>query len=228
MSTYKINDKIFDALFRQAVIESVEREVMELPPEAELSDVTFSQRHERRMEKLFASSLRKNRIVTALKFARRAAAVILIVATLLFGALMTSQEVRATVVNTIVQWFEQFALFQSEQVDEPTAIMLPSYVPEGFVEVERVEMEHSIFILFENEHNDMIFFIAQPVAGLLAVDHEQRGYELMVVNGFNFHVFSSAEYRYENTIIWEYSGNRYSIFTSISMDIAIKIALSIQ
>ena len=228
MSTFKINDSIFEALFRQAIIERVEQEVQALPAEAELTDIAFSHRHEKRMEKLFSSNLRKSRIAVVVKLARRAAVLVLIVATLLFGVLMTSQDVRAAVVNTVVQWFEQFALFTSEQEAEPTAFMLPTYVPDGFVEIERIEMEHSKSIVFVNEYDDMIFFFAQPVSGVLAVDHEQRGYELIIVNGFNFHTFSADEFGYENTIIWEYSGNRYSIFTSISTDIAIKIALSIQ
>lgn len=228
MNTCKINDSVFDALFRQAVIESVEREVQALPSEDEITDITFSERHERRMEKLFSDRLRKNHIATAVRVTRRAAVVILIVTSLLFGALMTSQDVRATVINTVVQWFEQFALFTSERADEPTAILLPSYVPEGFVEVERTVTEHSKSLLLVNDYGDMIFFSAKQIVDLLAVDHEQRGYRQTFVYGIVFHIFEAKEYGCGNTIIWEYSGNRYIINTSISVEYALEIALSVR
>ena len=227
MSTYKINDSVFDALFRQAVIESVEREVQALPAEDEITDIVLSERHERRMEKLFSVSLRKSRIAAVVKFSRKAAVVFLIVTTLLFGALMTSQDVRATVVRTVVEWFEQFTLFTSEQVDEPAAFMVPSYFPDGFVEIDRTETEHSKSLLLVNDCGDMIFFYAQSVAGVLAVDHEQREYELMTANGFNFHIFEAWEYGYFNTIVWEYSGIRYTINTPIPLETALKIVLSV-
>ena len=159
MNTYKINDSIFDALFRQAVIESVERKVRALPAEDELKDIIFSERHEKRMEKLFSSSLRKSRIAKAAKFARRAAAVILIVSTFLFGALMTSQDVRATVVNTIVQWFEQFDFFTSDQADEPTAIILPSYMPEGFTDIQSSQFRWNMHLKLPCLSDDYIRII---------------------------------------------------------------------
>jgi len=49
-----INDNVFEALFRQAVIDNFLEEIDSLPPDEELSKIyIFSPEHEARMQRLF-------------------------------------------------------------------------------------------------------------------------------------------------------------------------------
>ena len=55
MSEMLLIDEIFDAMFRQAVIDNFYEEYNALPPIEELREkYTFSERHEKRMNELFA------------------------------------------------------------------------------------------------------------------------------------------------------------------------------
>ena len=55
MSEMLLNDEIFDTMFRQAVIDNFYEYYNSLPPLEEISEMyTFSDRHEKRMNELFA------------------------------------------------------------------------------------------------------------------------------------------------------------------------------
>ena len=108
MNKLYISDNLFEALFRQVVIDNFNRELAKIPSEEELSkSITFSAQHELRMKKLFIYINRKYWIKSALKQAKKIAVITILTIFILFGALMTMPNVRASVTETFILWFDQ-------------------------------------------------------------------------------------------------------------------------
>ncbi|MFJ3388649.1 hypothetical protein [Lysinibacillus sp. NPDC086135] len=102
----KINDSVFEALFRQAIIDEFNEEIDSIPPKEELiKTISFSPEFELRMKRLFAREKRKGYYKKVLFYSKRVAAVFVITTTKIFGMRLFNPEVRAAVKNTVVEWY---------------------------------------------------------------------------------------------------------------------------
>ncbi|MCL2517190.1 MAG: hypothetical protein FWF15_01380 [Oscillospiraceae bacterium] len=107
MDNSKNNDPVFEALFKQAVIDDYTDEIDSIPSNDELvKKYPFTPQFNVRMKKLFARVRRKEILNKVIKFSQRAAVIFLFFTTFLFGLLLINPEVRATVGNVFVEWFE--------------------------------------------------------------------------------------------------------------------------
>ena len=80
------DDILFEAMLKQAVIKSHMKELAALPPEEELRKMyTFSERHNKRMRKLFAKERRRAIFADVYRYAKLAAAVICVATTVIFS-----------------------------------------------------------------------------------------------------------------------------------------------
>jgi len=183
-----------------------------LPPEDELARLyTFSPEHEERMKRLFAGEKRKELLRLSVRLAMRVAATIAIAVSILFGSLMLVPEVRATVIRTVIEWFGEFVRFTSDSPISDPINLEPMYLPTGFYEVLRDELDMSMAILYSNEEGSIITFESMQAGGLLSVDNEGAGYEIHVANGVEYHVLAANDLEGENTIIWDRGGQRYAV-----------------
>jgi len=228
VETRRINDSVFEALFKQAVIDNFYEELDSLPPDEELSKTyTFSPEHEARMQRLFARELRRERIQNFAKWSKRVAAVILITVTVLFAAMMFVPQVRAVVVETITEWYEKFVSFTSSTSETEKTNLEPGYIPEGFFEILRDEKETTTTIIFYNDEGVMIAYQSFRAKGSLAVDNEKVLYEVQTINKIEYHIFVSTDDGGENTIVWDMDSQRYKITSTISVAELVVIALSV-
>ena len=118
MNTNQLSDSVFEALFRQAVIDSIYEEIDELPPDEELAAMyTFSDAHEARMKKLFARESRSENFCLVAKWIRWVAAIIMISVAILFGSLMLVPQVRATVVQTITDENMEYTVIEIDGIE---------------------------------------------------------------------------------------------------------------
>jgi len=226
MEKEKINDVIFDALFEQAVIDNFYDRYNSLPSSSELSkEYTFSDRHEKRMKALFARERRKERTQKFMLVSKKVAAVFLILVTMFFGALMLNPNVRATVVETIITWHREFVKFISPHVDTEGTSMVPTYVPEGFVEAFFEELNLSTLIIYINEDGESILFESNPAEGSLLIDSENAIYDITKINNITYHILHSSAGR-ENSIIWDSNGWRYFLRSDIDVETLLEMALS--
>lgn len=226
MTDRQVSDSVFEALFRQAVIDNLYDELDSLPSDEELAkQYTFSQRHEERMKKLFARERRNERLRATLKVGKRAAAAIIIAISILFGALMSVPEVRATVVQTVVEWFDEFVRFTSSAPRAASESLEPTWIPDGFREEFRDEMVMSTVILYQNDDGKIILFDSSLASGLLEVDNEYAIYEIIIVDGVEYHILIAIEIDGENSIIWELDGWRYFLRSTIPVEYLQKMAL---
>ena len=219
MNSKQVNDSVFDALFRQAVIDNFYEELDSLPSDEELAKMYIaSPEHEERMKKLFARMERKDRIRNIFKTGKRIAAAIVIAVTILFGALMLVPQVRAAVTQTIVSWYQEFVRFTSRAAAVESASLEPAYIPEGFWEELRNEMDTTTTIFYINEEGIVISFQSNKAIGVLSVDNEYAIHEIRTINGIKYHILMAIEPGGENSIVWDMYGWRYLLRSTISVE----------
>jgi len=225
----QMDDSVFDTLFRQAIVDNFYEELDSLPPDEELSkQYNYSVKHEKRMKQLFEREARKDRLRATLNVGKRLVAIIAIAVSILFGALMSMPQIRAVVVNTIVEWFDEFARFTSNApVVEPIG-MSPTYIPDGFWEEFRDESYYVTTILYLNESGEIIMFQSSRAIGAFYVDNEDATHELRVINGNEYHILAAIELNQENSIIWDVGGWRYLIRSTITVESLQKMAISVE
>ena len=231
MNNSQIREGIFEALFGQAVIDNFYEELNSLPSDEELAkQYPFSQAHEMRMKKLFAKNDRRDMLQNAAKWSRRLAAAIAIVVTLLFVSLMTVPQVRAVVVQTLTEWYEKFVRFTSNVPASEKKNLEPKYIPDGFVEIVREETHMLVTIIYMDFNEDQIitFLSASAASASTSVDNEDKDYTILEISGIDYHLFTSLDSSGENSIVWEMSGQRYSIMSTISVEALTKMAISVR
>ena len=112
MNKDQVNDVVFEALFRQAVIDDFNKEIDSIPTNEQLAKIySFSPEFEIRMKKLFIKDHRRSLLKNTMLYSRRVASVLIIVLGLLFGTLLFNTEVRAAVGKVFVEWYERFTSF---------------------------------------------------------------------------------------------------------------------
>jgi len=221
---------VFETLFGQAVIDNFYEELDSLPPNDELAkQYTFSQEHEIRMNKLFSSVERKEKLQASVRWTRRIAAVVVIAATLLFGSLMFVPQVRAVVFQTLSEWNEKFVRFTSNAPEAEKTNLEPGYIPEGFVVIEREEIPGISIIVYESTNTgETIMFQSSLASGSTSVNNEGMVYAVIEVDSIQYNLLISENGVSENYIIWEADDQRYVITSTITQEELIEMALSVK
>jgi len=222
----------YEAVLKQAVIQDCIRELEELPSEQDLENaLAYSSRHVSRMKKLFLAESRRERARLFLSATRKAAAVVAILLVILFGMLMLDPNVRAVVVDTIIEWFETFARFQSPQSEkaEFDTSWRPSYVPEGFAEAYALEdADLEMVTIMYRSGPERISLVYAPIDAALSVDNEELDYTELLVDGILFHVFQSASGDKGNRLMWEEGSVRFYLTSTTPIDELILMAQSVS
>ena len=228
MVASRINDQVFEALFRQAVIDNFHEELDSLPPDEELARLyTFTPAHEARMQRLFTREARRERSQLLFKWSKRVAAVFLIAVTVLFCALMIVPEARAVITETIIEWYEQFVRFTSNATEVERTGHEPTYIPSGFNETARDEGEMTKTIIYGNDEGRTIIFLCGSESASTAVDSENRTHDTILSDGIEYHLLTPIDGNGEATIVWSMDGQRYAVASDISTDELLRIANSV-
>ena len=228
MTSSNVTDNIFDALFKQAIIDNFNDELDSYVPDSEsIKQYMFTPEHERRIRALFAKEERKESLRNVMIWSKKIAAVLIIAISILFGSLMLVPEVRAVINETVIEWFDQFVRFSSNATDEEKTNLEPSYIPDGFEEDYRDGNEYITIIIYTNQDGVRIFFESQTVDAQLSVDNEGYEYEIKQFGTIDYHIFTAVVNDKENSIIWERSGQRYHLSSVVSVDQLLEIAFSI-
>ena len=199
----KIYDPVFEALFRQAVIDNYTDEINSIPPKEVLAEyIFFSPGFELRMKKLFAHYHRKAVKQAFIKYTKTAALILAISFSFLFALLLTNPDVRATVGNVIVEWFEQFTsiTFTSpetggEIINGEVIELRPYYLPEGYIMYSVERLWNVTSIVFSNDERDKIHFIYRPGynASNFSIDNEHHIIEQRILGGYEAFISKATD-----------------------------------
>ncbi|MEA4955526.1 MAG: DUF4367 domain-containing protein [Pseudoflavonifractor sp.] len=222
----------FDAILRSALLEAQRLDwapVLEGP----LPEPAFSRRYLRRREALLKNPFKIVRPVWQ-RFLR-AAVWILVAAGVAVGGLWLNPSTRA--------WVEQYIFQRFAEVDEyrfsgdresvgDLGNIRPSYVPEGFVETEAVELIGDWHITYENEDETRVSFyvMAATDGGSLGFDNEHSILTDITVNGMKGYLYTavSSEYRSRLILSDEHRHCLYLLSSTLPANTLIQMAESIQ
>jgi hypothetical protein len=137
MDIMRMDDNVFEALFRQAIIDEYNKEIESIPQKSKLiSLVSLSPEFDKRMKKLFLQDRRKDILTKIEYYGKRVAVVFLLVITIISFILLTNPEVRAAIKNVLIEWYDKYTsiIFRGQETNDTGDIkeFVPEYLPEGF------------------------------------------------------------------------------------------------
>lgn len=229
----QMKDSVFEALFRQAVIDDYIEEIDSIPPKEKLMEIiSFSPEFELRMNKLFIKEQRKDFLKKALSYSKRVAAILVIAITVFFGILLSSPEVRAVVKNTIVEWYDKFTsfIFQSENIStNEMKDWKPEYLPTGYHENTVEKLGKAINIEYIDDQGNTIYLSYRPEINntSISIDNENHIVESEIINGHEVYIAKATNDDFENGVIWNMEGYTFSIWSKLSVDEILKIMQSL-
>ncbi|NLO10475.1 MAG: DUF4367 domain-containing protein [Clostridiales bacterium] len=236
MNIKQLDDSVFEALFRQAVIDEYKEEIESIPQKKELMRiVSLSPEFEIRMKLLFDNDRKRDIYIKFMHYGKRVAVVFLLAVTILSLVLLTNPEVRAAIKNTIIEWYDKYTsiIFHGKEeadndIDETKEFVF-EYIPEGFSEswVERLgkitDME------YVNDQGETIYISYWPdtINTNISIDNENHIIESTTISGYEAYTAEATNEDFDNGIIWSMEGYRFNIWSKQPIKELIKIIESI-
>lgn len=234
--TYSLQEMI-----RWAMAEQTDREIDALPTPAELDEMFPDTAHLRQRvfdavkQREKEEKRAKRRILPMVKRTLLVAAVL---ATLLFGTLMTNASVRSAVINTIFEWTGRDVGIYFQIEGEPPAALPedygPHYIPEGFEYQENLSQKNSrgLFYMYKTKDQQSTLMIKIQIAeskSFYRIDNEQMAYEKITFQNMPAYLGHGITKNNSDTyvMIWVKDGIEYNIYGAVSLSDLFEIAENI-
>jgi len=231
--------KMFDEAIRLVLWDYHKKEIDEFNNIKENERHTFSSEFKTKMSKLLkrGNKFKSEIKVTALKTFQKTAIIVLIILSAAFVSLLAVEAIRTEIFNIITTFYERHINIQFEStsnqnfvVDRIEYIHLPSYIPDGYWEVEISISNNRILAIYINDKDEMIVYFQNLLDNTVHIDGEDYTKSYITINGMNAIIFEydkpdGVSY---NIIIWNDNRYSYSAQTHLSKAEAIKIAESVQ
>ena len=232
----KYNLVASEAILKQALLECDEEYMLSLPSKEDLKKLyTPSEYLDRKIRGQIRKAERVDFLRSSVTIAKRVAVVGTAITALAFGALMTNQEVRAVVRNTIVEWFSGFTrfTFTNDAGETQMGEWTIGYIPQGYDLVEIQEL-HTVHIAsFQNaampEGVNYIRLVYAPIGDLaIGVDNENASYDIEYHQGIEFHIMKSELEDFPSVVIWARVGVSFQLSGYCPWTELVKMAQSIK
>ena len=203
-----------------------------MPQKGTIHQHPFSARFKRKMKTLLKEQRRSPKTNKAIRYIRRAVAVIMIALVILFSFAMTVSAFRERVIEVVVNVFNELTDYRFVSI-ETEARELPEiefgYLPDDMQESYRESLNGHELIIFEGvKERSFELTRDQLLAGggyRKYLDTEDSEYETFLIHGEEAY----ANYKNDNgTIIWTSGDILYTLYGNLSLDELKEIALSIQ
>ena len=233
MNKHKVNDMVFEALFRQTVIDQFNEEIDSIPTKEQLSKIyLFSPEFEIKMKKLFVKDRRRTLVKTAMLYSRKIASIFIIVLGLLFGTLLFNTEVQAAVGKVLVEWYEKFTSFTFKEdgiIDEGKDWIL-TYLAKGYTEKNYEVLGKITNIEFVNNQDNKIRFSYRLEESItnISVDNENHEMDSCIILGNEAFSIKAVNDKFDNGLIWNMDGHTFDLWGKVSIDELRKMAESIS
>lgn len=229
MINTQVDDIIFDSILTQALKDYSKDCLTQIPSERELSaKLTFSDDFLNKMDKIIAKYNREKVIKKTILYLKKSVAAILIIAGIMFGTLMLSQPVRATIQNVIIEWFEKYTRFefQSDKNEVEIIHYKLSYIPEDFIEKEKFSFDGITIIEYTDSIGNKIIFEYSPTTDDYSInlDNENSDYKSIDLNGFEAYLFEARVEGERNYLLWDNNGYTFKLISELNVDEIIKMA----
>ena len=232
MCKNQMNDMVFEALFRQAVIDDFNEDINSIQSNEELSKIySFSTEFETRMKKLLTKDRRKDHVKKTMYYSRKVASIVIIVLGLLFSSLLLNTEVRATVGKVLVEWYEKFTTFsfRDDVVIDENKDWILSYIPEEYSQKNYEVLGRIKNIEYSNVQEDKIRFTYVPDNSItnISVDNENHEIDTFILLGNKAYSIIATNNEFDNGIIWNLEGYTFDLWSKLPIDELKRMAESI-
>lgn len=223
------NERLWDAVIKEALIESMNRELEELEQNTEPHK--FSLRFEHNMNKLIKRIGRKEKAQAAGKVIGKFAVTAAALMGIMFGGFLTQPEVYAAVSNVIRSTFSTHDKYtyqdKSEDIVFDDTFRL-GYVPDGYELRSVYYMGNANFLTYESEDGKTIDFeYAIADATSISVDNERHIFKEINKSNQTYYYYESTEADDFSVLIWYDNGYVYCIDAQTCKDKIVKIAENI-
>ena len=143
---------------KNAFREVVSSEFAHIPTDENSINFTFSERFNKRMEKLIRSQ--KKVYYNFVNTAYKRVAIICVVLLMMLTTACSVKAIREPIVHFITETYESFTryFFKGDTADTITKEYTLNVLPEGFVQTNKIQNEISITTILENDYGDIIEF----------------------------------------------------------------------
>ena len=226
MINKSVDNAVFDAVLQKAFTEAFAREVAEIEAQPSASEALLEKY--RRAERKYYNKRMKQSSGTHVVL-RKIAACILICMSVGFAALMAIPTVRASVWDSVVNFYEKYIKFDfnvaaigEETIGEYTL----GYVPDGFVRTAVVET--AVRTVYTSESGQSAFYIRYHCSkdNTIAYDDENGVMRNIKINGMDGYMIEYPNEKY--ALVWEYNNSVFIVDGNISSKEIIKIAENIS
>ena len=226
MINKSVDNAVFDAVLRKAFTEAFAREVAEI--EAQPSAAESLPEKYRKAERKYYNKRMKQSSGTHVVL-RKIAACILICLSVGFAALMAIPTVRASVWDSVVNFYEKYIKFdfnvtssEKEYIGDYTL----GYVPAGFVQTSAVENSAKNKYIYESAGLGFSIRYYYSEGNVVAYDDEEGKIHTVNIRGVDGYLIEYTDGRYSLT--WQKQNIIFTIDGDLSADEMIKIAEKIK
>lgn len=226
MINKSVDNAVFDAILRKAFTEAFEREVTEIEAQPSAAE-SLPEKYRKAERKYYNKKMKQSSDTYAVL--RKIAACILICLSVGFAALMAIPTVRASVWDSVVNFYEKYIKFDfnvtsvgEETIGEYTL----GYVPDGFVRTS--EMETALKNIYIYENGDHIFNVRYyyPEGNTIAYDDEGGKIHIIEINGVDGYMVEYPDGTY--ALVWQHKNIIFTVDGDISVNEMKKIAEKIK
>lgn len=223
------NAELLDAVLKSAFTDAFQQEMADLEADAEqYKDRRPTEEQMKAERRAYKKSLRKPTRVWSV--ARRIAASFLIVLGLGGAVLFFVPEVKAAIVDTIVEFWDTHVSFHFSksnveiQLGEHTLY----YLPKGYELTDAVELPSLREYIFSNKDDELILVCMKSKATPPKIDHEQKSIQHIEISDYEAYALIPNNPDESITIIWGNEENSFMLEGKISIKELIKIAKSLN
>ncbi len=251
-----VQEEVFEGLITSALKEYIAYQDVCMPSDEEMEEM-YPPSKKKLKKYLRMAKARKYNVSLPVLYLRRVAVVFLVLVSVTFGVLMTDGEVRASVRNAVVKWYDKYVqisfsesadesetnetnnfvettdVSEIEQENENEEIpdmkdLKIGYVPDGFELLSSTELENTKEYMYMGQNDSCILInIYSSDNTEIAMDNEHTDYEEICVNGNEAYLVYDATEQIGTLIL----GNRkYTVMINADCEKAdlIKIAENIK
>lgn len=225
----KSQNKIYDNAAMRIILQPLIEEELLAFDEYNLIPHNYSKDFTKRVYKVFRNDRIKRRCKTIAEWTRRVAVCLMVFITLILVACASIKPIREKIADAFVTWYEKRNEIVFEYIEEEAVMMLPTYVPEGFVETYRDVNESLGLITYENDNLDHYVFSCYLNDGKgELVDNEGGQLVEIEYNGGKAIYYDPLYEGEEFGLIWQSKGYVYNVITNISKEELFRFAESIE
>lgn len=226
MINKSVDNAVFDAVLRKAFTEAFAREVAEIEAQPSAAE-SLPEKYRREERKYYNKKMKQSS--GTYKVLRKIAACILICLSVGFAALMAIPTVRASVWDSVVNFYEKYIKFDfnvtaggEETIGEYTL----GYVPDGFVRTDA--METAVKNIYKYENGQRVFCISYHCSKekTIAYDDEKGVMRNIKINGIDGYMIKYSDGKF--TLVWENNDIVFTVDGNLSSKELFKIAENIS